>query len=350
VAAARPAVPKRNLALGLDNFAVRAMGWKAPELIDYAASLGLDVLLISDLEAFGPLEPAALREVRRRAQDQGIGLYAGSWSICPTSPAFKPTWGTAEEHLRLGLRVASAVGSPIIRVVLGTRDDRKSPGGIAARVADTLAVLKACRSQALDSGVKIAIENHAGDLHSWELRALIEEAGTDYVGANFDTGNAAWTLEDPLDALERLGPVTLCSSLRDVMVWPIPEGAAIQWTAAGEGLIDWNALADRWTRLCPGVPIIIETISGFARTFAYRTDEFWRYYDRRLDVLARFESLANRGRTLPGFTAPPGAEGKPVTQAHQRAELERSLTFLREKIGLGLKDVDGTAGPRRKSA
>jgi sugar phosphate isomerase/epimerase len=331
------AAPRRGIALGLDNYAVRAMGWKAPALVDYAASLNLDVLLISDLDAYESLAEPSLREVRRRAEDRGVQLYAGSWSICPTSPAFKPTWGTAEEHLRLGLRVAATLGSPVFRVVLGTRDDRKTPGGIAARIADTVAVLRACRSQALDSGVKIALENHAGDLHSWELRDLIEQAGVDLVGANFDSGNAAWTLEDPLDAFERLGPVTICSSLRDVMAWSVPEGAAIQWTAAGEGLIDWRALATRWTQLCPRAPVIIETISGFARTFPHRTDAFWTHYDRRPDALARFESLVARGHPVETFKAPAGNEGRPVVQAFQKSELERSLAYLRQTVGLGLK-------------
>lgn len=328
---------RRGIGLGMDNYAVRAMGWKAAELVDYAASLRLDALLISDLDAYVSLEPAALAEVKKRADDRGLRLYAGSWSICPTSPSFKPTWGTAEAHLRLGLRVAAALGSPVFRVVLGSRDDRKTPGGIAARMADTLVVLKACRSQALDSGVKIALENHAGDLHSWELRRLIDEAGTDFVGANFDTGNAAWTLEDPLDALERLGPVTICSSLRDVMVWSVPEGAAVQWTAAGEGQLDWSALTSRWAQLCPKVPIMIETISGFSRTFAYRDPAFWSVYDRRPEALDRFERLARRGRPLEAFKAPTGAEGRPATQAYQRGELERSLAYLRDTIGLGLK-------------
>ena len=40
----------------MDNFAVRAMGWKAPALIDHAASLKLDALLISDLYAFESLD------------------------------------------------------------------------------------------------------------------------------------------------------------------------------------------------------------------------------------------------------------------------------------------------------
>ena len=42
---------KKKIALGYDNFAVRAMGWKAQELIDYAAKLKCDTLFITD---FGP--------------------------------------------------------------------------------------------------------------------------------------------------------------------------------------------------------------------------------------------------------------------------------------------------------
>ena len=334
-AQATTAAPK--IGLGMDNFAVRAMGWKAPALLDYAASLKLDALLISDLDAYESLNEASLHEHRRRAADLGITIYAGSWSICPTSKAFRPNRGTAEEHLRLGLRVARALGSPVFRVVLGTMEDRKTEGGIQARIADTVAVIKACRTQSLDLGVKIAIENHAGDMHSWELAQLIESAGPDYVGANIDSGNAAWTLEDPMDVLDNLGRYTLCSSLRDDMIWETPDGASVQWTAAGEGLIDWKAYAARWGQLCPHVPIMIETISGGPRNFPFKNPEFWKFYDKRPAALAKFEALAKRGQAIPQFKAPAGPEGKVATQEFQKSELSRSITYLRTQIGLGLK-------------
>jgi sugar phosphate isomerase/epimerase len=332
---AKSASPK--IKLGIDNFAVRAMGWKAPELITYAASLKCDTLLISDLIALGGLEEANLREIRRLADAAGIGLYAGSWSICPTSKAFKNTWGTAEEHVRLGIRVAKTLGSPVFRVVLGTMEDRKTPGGIQARIADTVAVLKACRRDAEAAGIKIAIENHAGDMHSWELLQLIDAAGRDFVGANIDSGNAAWTLEDPMDVLETLGPVTLCSSLRDSMIWETPEGAAVQWTAAGAGLMDWKKYAARWSQLCPKTPIMIETISGGPRMFPYKKPEFWAHYDKRPEKLAKFEALAKRGHQIPAFKAPAGPEKEKATQDFQKSEIEKSIAYLRREIGLGVR-------------
>ncbi len=329
--------PAPKIAVGLDNFAVREMGWKAPQLIDYAASLRCDTLFISDLDALGSLEDSALRAVRSQAEKAGLQLYVGSWSICPTSKGFKPTWGTAEEHLRLGIRVAKTLGSPIFRTLLGGMADRKTEGGIQARIADTVAVLKACRRDARDAGIKIAMENHGGDLHSWECRQLIESAGTDFVGCNFDSGNAAWTLEDPMDAFETLAPVTICSSLRDQQIWDTPEGAAVQWTSVGEGLIDWKAFAARWAQLCPRVPIMIETISGAQRIFPYKQPDFWKDYDRRPDKLAKFVALAQRGKPLTAWKAPAGPAGKKANQDFQKSEIEKSIAHLRQKIGLGLK-------------
>src|SRR3954452_1988465 len=91
----------KKLKLGFDNFAVRAMNWKAPALLDYAASLKLDSILISDLDAYESLEDNYLKEVRKKAENLGIQIHAGTWSICPTSKFFKNNRGTAEEHLAL---------------------------------------------------------------------------------------------------------------------------------------------------------------------------------------------------------------------------------------------------------
>lgn len=326
-----------RIKLGYDNFAVRGMGWKAPQLIDYAAQLKCDTLFISDLVSYDSLDDVALADVKAKADDAGVELYVGGWSICPTSKSFKPDWGTADEHLRLGLRVAEKLGSPVFRAVLGSAADRQTEGGIRARMADTIKVLKNCRSYANDRGVKIAIENHAGDMHSWELRDLIEEAGPDFVGANLDSGNATWTLEDPQEVLEILGPHTLCSSLRDSMVWETPDGASVAWTAAGDGLIDWKKFTTRWAELCPNVPIQIETLSGFSRNFPYKNAEFWKNDDKRPEMLAKFELLASRGHSIPNFRAPEGIDSTVAQQEYQKSELERSIRYLREVVGIGVR-------------
>jgi sugar phosphate isomerase/epimerase len=336
-ARAQPAA-RRGIKLGLDNFAVRAMGWKAPQLIEYAARLKTDSLFITDLDAFEKVDDAHLKDLKNKAADQGLQIQLGTWSICPTSKAFKNKWGTAEEHLALGLRMAKALGSPVLRVVLGNGDDRKSDGGIEARIADTVKVCQSQRSRALESGVKIAVENHAGDMQAWELVTLIEAAGRDYVGANMDSGNATWTMEDPLASLETLAPYVLTTSLRDSAIWESTNGATVQWTAMGDGTVDLKTYFARFAELCPGVPVHIETISGFNREIPYLRDDFWKAWPKaRAKDLARFVALAKKGKPRDTWKAPEGQDRKLAEQEYQKSEIEKSLRYCQEQLGLGLK-------------
>ena len=327
-----------KIKLGLDNFSVRAMGWKAPALIEYAAALKTDSLFISDLDALESFEKEYLQGLKSTAAEKGLQIHLGTWSICPTSTRFNKKWGTAEEHLRLGLGAARALGSPVLRVILGSGEDRKSEGGIEARMKDTVAVCKACRDQALKVGVKIAIENHAGDMQAWELVTLIEEAGKDYVGANMDSGNATWTMEDPLASLETLAPYVLTTSLRDSAIWESANGATVQWTAMGEGTIDLQTYFRRFAELCPDVPVHIETISGFNREIPYLKEDFWKVWPKaRAKDFARFVALARKGKPREPYKAPEGKDKKLTEQEYQKAELERSLKYCKERLGLGLK-------------
>lgn len=321
----------KRIRLGIDNFAVRAWGWKGRELVDYAAGLHLDTLFITDLPALGSLEVPAATELRKYAADKGVEVLLGSWSICPTSKSFRKDWGTAEEHLALGLKLSKAVGSPAFRVVLGAREDRRTPGGIEARILDTVRVLKACRGLAQDLGVKVAIENHAGDMTADELVWLVESAGREFVGVNMDSGNAMWTLEDPLESLEKLGPYTLTTSLRDTRAWATDKGCKIQWTAMGDGgCVDLKRYFARFAQLCPGVAVNIETIGGFAVEFPYHEEGFWDAFPKKTAAeFARFQNVVRRGAAMDPY------DGN--DKGRQRSELEKSLRYCREEIGLGVR-------------
>lgn len=337
-ARAQSVAASKQLQLGIDNFAVRAFGWNADQLIDYAATLRIDSLFITDLKPFDTFETAYLSGLRKKAADHGLRICLGSWSICPTSNCFKKDWGTAEEHLALGIRMAEALGSPVFRCVLGNGRDRSSAGGIRARIADTVKVLKTGRTRALDAGIKIAVENHAGDMQAWELVELIEAAGPEYVGANLDPGNATWTLEDPVASLEILGKYTACTSMRDSMIWLTDEGATVQWTAMGDGIVDFKTYFRRFAELCPHAPVHIETISGFPRSFPYLTPEFWQTYpEARARDLAAFIALARKGHAIDRFTPPQGVDRQAAERTYQKSDLEKSISYCRETLGLGVR-------------
>lgn len=336
VATAFPPNPVAQIPLGFDNFAVRAMKWSAEQLIEYGESLKIDSLFISDLDSLGDLNTPRLVEIRKRADRAGMGLYVGTWSICPTSTTFRDKWGSAEEHLRLGIRVAKDLGSPVLRVILGNGQDRLTPGGIQARIADTVQVCQACRKAAIDAGVKIAVENHAGDMQAAELVQLIRAAGEDFVGANLDSGNATWTLEHPQTNLEQLGPYVLTTSLRDSAVWESENGATVQWTAMGDGDVDLVDYFKKFSQLCPKVPVHIETISGFNREVPYLKPEFWEAFpNAKAREFARFVALAKSGKPRASWSPPEGIDRNVAEQEYQQNEVQRSLKYCRTVLGLG---------------
>lgn len=335
------AVKKRGVRLGFDNFSIRAFGWRAPQLIEYAASLQVDTLLLSDLGVFEGLAPEALRPVAEMARRHGIEPQVGTGSICPTSKSYdEKRLGPAADHLRLLVRVARSVGSKVARCYLGTRRDRQGEGGIYRHIEETVKVCRAVRSEAADAGVRIAIENHAGDMQAWELVELIEAAGKDFVGATMDAGNATWTLEDPMVNLEILGPHAVTSGMRDSAVWETDKGAGVMWANMGQGVVDWQAYLARFEQLCPQCPFILEICSySWQHEARYLEPGWWAAFPRaRADEFARFVALAKRGKeyTLPEGR-PAGTKSRELEQRQQQWDLEQSLRYCKRVLGLGLR-------------
>jgi len=316
--------------LGLDAHSLRAMKWPASRLIAYASEQKLDAVLFNTLRSFERLDDAYLRGLREAASSSGIRLYVGIGSVTPGSTTFVKDYGSVDELLTLGVRVATALGSPVVNCRIGTFADRATPGGIEARMAELIQALRSGRSRAQDAGLKFAVENHAADMRTEEMLHVIQEAGPDTTGVMLDPGNALWAMEDPMHQLEQLGRHVVCTSVRDYMVWSTPEGATFQWTAVGEGLMDAPAYAARMAQLCPGVPLMLEIISNSPRPVPYLQADHWKTYpDVRAAGIVDFLALCRRGKAIPTVKPPAGADARVFEQEHQRAELERSIAYLR---------------------
>ncbi len=329
--------------LGLDLFSLRSQGWNAFELLDYSAKLGAQVVHFSEPRFLGSVEDAHLDQVREHAGRLGLELEVGFGSICPTSTRFNKEEGTAEEQLRRMFRIARRLGSPFVRCYLGSSQDREGPVPLEQHIANTVKTCKAVRSEAIEMNLKIAIENHSGDMQSQQLKMLIEEAGRDYVGALYDAGNATWTLEDPLQALETLAPYVLTSGFRDSAVWETEGGAAVQWVAMGDGNVGIENLAKRYRELCPGKTFSLEIINlRGPRPFDYNRQDFWKNYrDIPAWVFARFQSLAKQGKPYtkvppgPAGAAPQSPEFRQFMVAQERRDVEQAMQYSRETLGIG---------------
>jgi sugar phosphate isomerase/epimerase len=314
--------------LGIDLFSIRDSNWTPFEYLDYCARQGAKVVHFSEIRFVGSLEPDHLKKVRAYAERLGIQCEIGMRSICPSSTMFDPKQGSAEDQLTRMISSAVAIGSPIVRAVLGSMDDR-TPPGIEPHIEDTVKVLRACRAKALDSGIKIAIENHAGDMQARELKTLVEESGKDLVGVCLDSGNPLWTIEDPHLTLETLHPYVLTSHVRDTAVWAVPEGAAVQWVRMGDGNIGIDSYVRKYAALCPGRALSLEIIVTQPRIFPYARPEFWDRY-RRTPAweFERFAALVDAGKPR----QPQAAVSKENAPQLQRGDLEASMAYTKRLI------------------
>ena len=334
MAAAAPfatAAPPPAVKLGIDLFSLRSQNWTPFQLLDYSAKLGAKVVHFSEIRFIGSLEPENLRAVRRHAEERGIEIEIGMRSICPTSKMFDAKAGTAEEQIGRMLDSATLAGSHIVRAVLGSSEDRH-PGPIEKHIESTVKVLRNVRAKAQDHNLKIAIENHSGDMQAHELKQLIEESGKDFVGACLDSGNPLWTLEDPHVTLDTLYPYVLTSHVRDSAVWRVPEGAAVSWVRMGQGNVGIDDYCRKYAELCPGRALSLESIVTNPRVFAFRDPKFWDgYRDVPAWSFTRFLEIADRGKPRAAMPRPADAES---AKQLEREDLEASIEYTKRLLSL----------------
>jgi sugar phosphate isomerase/epimerase len=335
------ALPGQGIRLGFDTYSIRDFRWKDIQVLDYAASLKLDTIQISGLESFESLEPAHLAKVKDHAERLGIAIDGGIGCICPVSKGWYAAVGSPTEYLLKGLRVAKAVGAPSMRCYVGGNADRPN---LDRCMEETIKALRSVRSEALDLGVKIAIENHSGDMQAREVKTLIEAAGKDFVGSCLDTGNPMWVVENPLVTLEILGPYVVTTHVRDSAVFEHPRGAAAQWVALGDGSVDLRSFLALFQKVCPKAAMQLEIITGRPPTvLPYLEPDFWKVFPNTPAwEFARFMALAKSGHPYLGrmVIGGPGKPSPTIAEAlkeQQRTDLERSLEYAKKVLGAGVK-------------
>ena len=333
-----------GIRLGFDSYSIRNLHWKAMKLIDYAGSLKLDTLQISSLDDYESLEADHLQKVKDRAARLGMKIDGGIGCICPTSGSWKAKEGDPGQYVLKGLRVARAVGATGMRCFMGSALDRRGKLPIEAHMESTIKVLRGARPEGLDTGVKVAIENHNGDLTAREVKTIIEEAGKDFVGSNLDTGNPMWLLEDPLMTLEILAPYVVTTHIRDSALYEHPRGAAFQWVALGDGSMDLARIVALFKQVCPQAAMQLEIITGRPpQVLPYLEADFWKAFPKLpASDFARFLALAKRGHPFMGEMMVAGTGKLPATYdaaitEQQRVDLERSFDYAKKTLGVGVR-------------
>lgn len=121
--------------------------------------------------------------------------------------------GTSIGELKPSIDAASRLGAKLLRTFAGG-DCLDGRVATAERAIIAKKQLSGVLPYAEKMNIKIALENH-GDLYIEDIQTVLE-IESDYLGVCYDSGNFAFTNENPLDGLETFGDRILCTHLKDV--------------------------------------------------------------------------------------------------------------------------------------
>jgi 3-oxoisoapionate decarboxylase len=317
------------------------MRWQDLALLEYAAGLKLDAVYLQDSIDPGNDDPAHWKELKEAAARLDLELEGGDAGALPRTADGMPA---TLARLRQGIRHAVGVGSKLVRFRVAGDRASMPPGPVESVMETMIRVLRTVRTEAMDAGVKFAIENHK-DLFCWQTRQVIDGAGKEFVGSYLDTGNPVYVMEDPLVTVETLGPVAVMLHLRDSVVYESRDGIAVQWVPLGEGVIDFNRIIARAREVCPPITVYNKPITGRPpdHLAIYDADFMKKWRDMRAPDLARFIALAKQGHPfenamviedVPGKMPPPILA---AVQYQQRDHMERGVEYARKVLDLGVK-------------
>ena len=236
------------------------------------------------------------------------------------------------------------MGSPLVRMLLAGDRDHLPPGPAEKHIATMIKVLEVVRTEAMDAGVKFAIENHK-DLLCWQTRQVIDGAGKEFVGSYLDTGNPVFVMEDPMQTVETLGPVAVMLHLRDSVVYETRGGIAVQWVPLGEGVVDFKAIIAKAKEICPPIAVFNKPITGRPPAIqpVWDTAFMKKYADVRAADFARFLALAKKGGPYERHMViedVPGNTAEPLTAAltyQQKEHMERGVDYCKKVLDLGVR-------------
>ena len=322
----RGAAPPVSVELGSIDGSVGGNNFTPIQFLDYLASIKLTWAMLS-LPAATLGDEAALKQIRAHADQLGIKLQLAAGSFCPSSKSFNAQNGTVEEQVARALKASQIFGATCTRCVLGLDPERPQ---IEMHIDNMIKAVRGMRSRIVDSGVKLAVENHGGDLQAREMKGMIEAVGPDVMGVCLDSGNPVWMLEDPHMTLEMLIPYAETCHVRDSAVWKVPEGIAVRWVNMGDGNVDIDGWIRKFIQARPGMPIIFENlVSGNPRVHRIYDPAFWDNW-RKMPAweFARFLAIADRGTPKPATPRPPDK-----TAGQQRiADLEVCVRYTRDLL------------------
>jgi len=202
---------------GIDNN--HPISMTAFELLEKANALGAEVLQIADNLPIEHLSNEELGQLRIMADSLGIALEVG-------------TRGISTANLARFLEIAATLGSPILRIVIDTKEHEPTMEEINSLLAPFAVQFRKLN-------IKLAIENH-DRLTCSQFNEIIDRLGGDWVGICLDTVNSLGAVEAPNTVIPALAPRAINVHMKDFEIVRSngQMGFTVQGTALGQGRLD----------------------------------------------------------------------------------------------------------------
>ena len=202
---------------GIDNN--HPISMTAFELLEKANALGAEVLQIADNLPIGHLSNEELVQLRTMANSLGIALEVG-------------TRGISTANLARFLEIAEILGSPILRIVIDTKEHEPT-------MEEINSLLTPFAVQFRKLNIKLAIENH-DRLTCAQFNEIVDRLGGDWVGICLDTVNSLGAVEAPNTVIPALAPRAINVHMKDFEIVRSngQMGFTVRGTALGQGRLD----------------------------------------------------------------------------------------------------------------
>jgi len=203
----------------------------ASDLLRTAVRLGAECVQIADNFPLHELSDVHLKDLARFSDELDVPIEVGTRGLHP-------------DNLKRYLNIATIFKSPILRMVISSRDFDPSLDEIHGIIKDFIPELESRK-------IILAIENYEKfSLH--DFVAMKEKAGSEYVGICLDTVNSMGAGEGLDAVIEHLAPLTVNLHIKEFIVRRIDQqmGFVIEGAPLGKGMLPLQKILERIPDRC----------------------------------------------------------------------------------------------------
>jgi sugar phosphate isomerase/epimerase len=279
------------------------------------------------------LDEDGLKRLRHRAEELNVllevhgGVALGKWS------KFEDT-----------MHRAAALGSKVVGCSFGflMRPDRiNTLDAWDEHTRQCEARLRELAPLAKSLGLTIAVENHL-DFSVEELRDLIKRVNSPNVRVLLDVGNIIGTLDDPTEAADILGPLTVATHYKDFAIEEVARGFRFCMVPLGCGSLRLREITERLLKhVDPEMGMSIEMINGQHFELNWLEDRFWTAYRKKTarQLAATLRHVRGKAINIDEYKLVEEVDRLPHEEhvKYEQDRMARCITYLK-----GLLDTIGS--------